>query len=130
MKKEHTASTETKHTPGPWSAMPFWGDSITGNKGIVIYGPIGNDKRIAEIQFTGFRGELEHEANAALIVEAVNAYATLKAHNAALLAALEALIDSASWTPTDNWRIGPMDSSKGGKMDMARAAIAQAKGAK
>ena len=38
--------------------------------------------------------------------------------------ALKSLIDAAHWSPLANWNIGPMDSSKGGKMEFARQALA------
>jgi hypothetical protein len=98
------------HTPGPWHLNTLE---------TVLYSVHANRGCVAEIS-RGTMNEVpanEIEANARLIAAAPE-----------LLAALEALIDAASWTPTDNWRIGPMDSSKGGKMEMARKAIAKAKG--
>lgn len=76
---------KTSFTPGPWHAMPFGYDAVTGMPGESIYGP--DNKRVAEILFGPLKELREHEANARLIAAAPE-----------LLAALQSLLDEIDRT--------------------------------
>lgn len=87
---------DTKHSPTPWTHG--WGDGITGPEAaatlewdgkypIRCASPFGGDRRLVAAIPT-FPGH-NHEADAALIVHAVNSHAELVDQVAELLAALE-----------------------------------------
>jgi hypothetical protein len=95
-------STETPPTPTPWE----WDSGIIPPDGPERYCDIyvdGGDKIIAEVNDCIPEGE----ANAALIVEAVNSHAALKARVAELEEALRALrlqaLQSSVNDPANEW---------------------------
>lgn len=82
---------EVKHTPIPWKAKP------DDHRNEIDIRSADGMALVVRFSFAGLPGSevrARTEANAAFIVEAVNNYDRLRAVNADLLAALEAIVDA------------------------------------
>lgn len=106
-------STQNKHTPGEWRALPFGEDSATGLPGESIYGP--DNVRVAEILFIRKRSKVEHEANARLIAAAPD-----------LLAACETL--RSAMVHMEEFDSLPDDTCPADLIDYLSAALSKARG--
>ncbi len=105
-----------KHTPGPWKAHLNVPTAVIEGHIIKVDDEIGCP--IASLWVGGgTEGKPRQIANAHLIAAAPD-----------MLEALEALINDVHQSSDGTWNIGPMDRSEGGKMSLAKAAIAKAKG--
>jgi len=63
--------SESRQTPVPWAVEPHPADHS-----ILIYGPLPEQRLIAELAPTTRLGGMECDANAAFIVEACNSHAS------------------------------------------------------
>ena len=114
-RKGKNMSNEVRHTPGPWKAVLVEGHRLGGRNGAARYDVLAMNP-------PDFVADRLTEANARLIVRAVNAHADLLAAAKCALAALEGLTSGTDATEDGD------ETPVGATMRELRAAIAKAEG--